>query len=327
MAISTHEVLVVPIILEPHPNADTLSIVRISGYTVVVKTTDWESRKLGAYIPPDSLVDTSRQEFAFLKREGRIQERITVRKLRDVISMGLLVPAPKGSVEGDNVADILGVEHYEPVIDSDEDVVPSKSVFAPKYDIETIRKYHKLMIVGEEVYITEKVEGCNARFVFNGEELLVGSRKRWKDRNGLSVWCHALKDVPQIEDFCRSHPGTVLYGEVYGQVGGFPYGRMNPSFVAFDILVKDSSDYIWADSKLFFQLCKTWNIPTVPLLYVGPYSFAKAEELAEGPTTINGANHVREGCVVKPAIERRDQSTGRVFFKLVGNGYYAKTSK
>ena len=39
MAESTHRVEIVPVNLEPHPNADTLSIVRVfDGYTCVVRT-------------------------------------------------------------------------------------------------------------------------------------------------------------------------------------------------------------------------------------------------------------------------------------------------
>lgn len=64
---STHRVEVVPVVLERRPGADSLSIVRVvAGYTVCVKTADWRGRALGAYVPPDSLVDTGRPEFAFL---------------------------------------------------------------------------------------------------------------------------------------------------------------------------------------------------------------------------------------------------------------------
>ena len=83
MANSTHKVEVTPIKLEPHPNADTLSIAHIfDGYICVVKTTDWQDGQLGAYIPPDSIVDSSRPEFAFLQGH----ERIRVKRLRGVVS-------------------------------------------------------------------------------------------------------------------------------------------------------------------------------------------------------------------------------------------------
>jgi hypothetical protein len=65
---------------------------------------------LGAYIQPDSVVDTTRPELALLAQP----ERIKVRRLRGVVSMGLLIAAPEGAQEGDDVAAQLGVTRYEP---------------------------------------------------------------------------------------------------------------------------------------------------------------------------------------------------------------------
>ena len=53
---STFRCDVVPVTLEPHPNADSLSLVRVGGYTVCVRTADWEGVDRGVYIPPDSVV-------------------------------------------------------------------------------------------------------------------------------------------------------------------------------------------------------------------------------------------------------------------------------
>jgi hypothetical protein len=129
MADSTHRVEVVPVVLEKHPNADSLSIVRIEGYQAVVRTEDWYGCQelfaakeaplacLGAYIPPDSLVPVDRAEFAFLKdpkKPDQKQARVKARRLRGEWSMGLLIHAPVGAQLGDDVAEQLGVTHYDP---------------------------------------------------------------------------------------------------------------------------------------------------------------------------------------------------------------------
>ena len=44
---STHRVEVVPVLLTPHPNADSLSVVQVFGYSVCVKTADWLLRRWG----------------------------------------------------------------------------------------------------------------------------------------------------------------------------------------------------------------------------------------------------------------------------------------
>ncbi|MBM4258012.1 MAG: hypothetical protein FJ147_19230 [Deltaproteobacteria bacterium] len=76
MVKSTHRVEVVPVQLEAHPNADSLSIVRIfDGYTCCVRTADWQDGQLAAYIPPDSVVDSTRPECAFLAGHERIKVR------------------------------------------------------------------------------------------------------------------------------------------------------------------------------------------------------------------------------------------------------------
>ncbi len=46
--------------------------------------------------------------------------------------------------------------------------------------------------------------------------------------------------------------------------------------------------------------------------------------LAEGPTTIGGAKHVREGWVIKPAVERRDNRIGRVILKMHSEGFLTR---
>lgn len=187
---STHQVEVVPIELQPHPNADSLSIVPIFGYTCCARTADWQGVKLGAWVPPDSLVDVSRPEFAFLapeaKADGKV--RIKARKMRGVVSFGLLVPAPEGAKEGDDVAELLGVEHYEPELACESkkrmfmggDVAKSPEVQCSKYDVDAFRRYHDRFKEGEPVVVTEKLDGSNSRYVYVHGEQHCGSRTEWK---------------------------------------------------------------------------------------------------------------------------------------------------
>ena len=87
---SDHRCEVVPVVLEKHPNADSLSVVKVfDGYTVCVRTADWEGVDKGVYIPPDSVVPDTEQ-FKFL--EGHL--RIKAKKLRGINSYGMLVPVP-----------------------------------------------------------------------------------------------------------------------------------------------------------------------------------------------------------------------------------------
>lgn len=115
---STNKVEIVKIKLDKHSNADSLSLVKVFDYQVVVRTQDWEGVTLAAYIVPDTMVQ-NKEPFKFLfKPEDHPDKwyRVTVKRFRGEMSMGLLIPAPKGSKEGDDIAEMLGVKRYEPEV-------------------------------------------------------------------------------------------------------------------------------------------------------------------------------------------------------------------
>ncbi len=65
----------------------------------------------------------------------------------------------------------------------------------------------------------------------------------------------------------------------------------------------------------------------VPLMFVGPYDKATIQASIDGPSTVPGANHVREGIVIKPLHERHAHGLGRVILKLVSNAFLEKDNK
>lgn len=331
---STHRCDVIEVKLEKHENADALSIVRFGGYQCVVKTSDWKDGDLGVYIPPDSLVDTNRPEFSFLKKEGRDQERVKVVKLRGVISQGLLIPAPDGVGVGDCCMEHFGVEHYQPPMKSisskGEDTNAPSGVY-PKYDVENLNRYNQVLTLNENVVITEKIHGANARFTFKDGQMYCGSRTRWKKEYEHNLWWRALAQNPWIRDWCIVNPDLTIYGEVFGNVQDLKYGADKDTvfFRAFDIWhnvenrwlnwleIPDTFRSVSIDSNYFR---KVW----VPILYEGPFDEEVARELAEGDSMIPDANHHAEGVVVCPMEERWEKSVGRVQLKIVGNRYLMK---
>ena len=58
----------------------------------------------------------------------------------------------------------------------------------------------------------------------------------------------------------------------------------------------------------------------VPVLYRGPYSFKKINEIAQGRSTLD-AGCIREGTVVKPVKERWNEVTGRTILKHLSDEY------
>jgi len=321
---STHKVEIVPVKLEPHPNADSLSIVYIFGYSVCVRTVDWIDKSIGAYIPPDSIVSTKRPEFSFLKRDGKDSVRIKVKRLRGLISMGLLIPAPTDSKLGDNVAEQLDVTHYEPPLQISTGGEDEKGPdgFYPKYDVDSLRRYLHLFNNDEKVFLTEKIHGSSSKYVYLNGRMYCGSRTQWKKEDDKSIWWKAFYNQPQIEDFCKNNPSLILYGEVFGKVQSLRYGMENEvKFAAFDILQGDK----WWEPKKFLETVTKYKVFSVPLIAIDfPYDFGRICDLAEDDSRIEGANHCSEGIVVKPMEERYDVEIGRVCLKLVSNRYLCK---
>lgn len=380
---STHIVEIVPLKLTKHFNADTLSVCELEGFFCVTGTDQWNGKEIAAYIPPDNIVDTKRPEFAFLaldkstKADGTY--RVKAKKIRGVVSFGLLVPAPEGSKIGDDVTEKLGVTHYDPIVHSNNpkseklyengEQGKNPTNYVPQYDLESRKYAQKVFIKDEPIIVTEKIHGENSRYVFENEQMFCGSHYTWKkefpshdhvtiesimaskgaQQKGLTIeqaqvivdklhnspikknkWWYLLEKYPQIRKFCEENPEVVLYGESMGGVGGFPYGVKSGdlAFAAFDIYKNGR----YLDAPEFFKTCWKYNIPTVPLfnkvidgeIQPIPFDFESICEMAEGKTTVNNANHIKEGVVICPWKERNDQKVGRLKLKFVGVGYFEK---
>jgi len=318
---STHKVEVVRVKeLITHPNANSLSIVRVFGFSVCVRTADWNVGDMAAYIQPDSLVPTDRGEFSFLSDKNPYKVR--AKKLRGVVSHGLLIPAPEGSTEGDDVAEQLGVTHYEPltaiIMGTDNSKAPEG--YHPNYDIDNWRRYSHLFEIGEEVIATEKIHGTHARYCCVNDEMFVGSHYNWKKEDPETLWWKVLEENPSIRTFCVHNPELTLYGEVFGSVQKLQYGiGGGVAFLAFDIL----RDEDWVPFDETQELSDEWEIPWVPIIYRGPYT-TDIDKHAEGASLIPTARHLREGIVVKPIKERTSLEIGRVILKIVSNDYLSK---
>lgn len=327
MADSTHRVEVVEVQeLLPHPNADTLSRVAVHGFTVNVKTDMWTVGDLAAYIPPDSLVPLDRPAFEFLKDPKKPDaefHRIKVIKQRGLYSQGMLIPAPSSAQIGDNVAGMLGIEHYVPPepLNAHELAPEPPGAHIPHYDVECGRRFGSSSLVpGELVCVTEKIHGSNVRFTYRDEQMHVGNRKTWLVKDSRNMWWRALDAHPEIETFCRRYPNAILYGELYGNQD-LKYGRLKGQHrvALFDIF--NEGQFVTADEALL--VARVNELPWVPVIHESfPYDTATMALLAEGNSLMPGAEHIREGIVIRPAAEERwHPECGRVALKIVSNAY------
>lgn len=359
----------------PHNNADTLSLIQIEGFQVVVKKGEYEVGQLAYYIYPDSIVPV-RPEFSFLWADKILsdeeptvkQRRISVRRFRKEWSEGLLMPITKelqkefGQVwdmditeEIDDLSDFLGITHYQPPEPEDmtgQNEKGPKSGYSkslkgwmywvwyrildqlgfdsplrganekgpkndkPYYDIENYKNHVSAFESGEMVWVSEKIHGCQGKFVYQDKHMYAGSRRMWKSAKSKCIWRKCLEQNPWIEEWCRANEGYTLYGEVLPCQGEkFTYGvaASQVIFRVFDIL---SPNYIWLQP---FEL-----IHKVPILYQGPFDEGLIKTLAAGKSTLDNKT-IREGVVVKPLTERHVRGLGRLVLKIISMEFLEKS--
>lgn len=199
----------------------------------------------------------------------------------------------------------------------------------PIYDVETYKNYSDAFADGETVVITEKIHGCNCRYVFvesllGKGKMFAGSRKLWKRPKSSNIWRKILDQNPSIEAWCREHPGYVLYGEGVpcqkSARGGFEYTygatKDKPKFYLFDIRTPEGEWLGYTDAHLMTQ---AYDITWVPEIAYGPFG-AYQLDLAEGNSLVD--KHTREGIVIRAVSDRHVHGLGRLQLKVVSNKYY-----
>jgi RNA ligase (TIGR02306 family) len=309
-----------------HPNADRLHIVSIFGYCVIFANEEhnFVEGDLVAYIPVDSVVPMT-PEWEWLGEQKH--HRIRAKKLRGIFSMGLLTRAPEGSQPGDDVAAKLGIVKYEPpeptFMGGSNEREPG---FFPRYtNIEHFRRYPHTIKEGEAVVVTEKIHGCNGRFLWCNHEgdpyeaprLWVGSHHCVKRPDSRNLWWK-MADQYGLREKLKAFPDHIFYGEVYGAIQDLKYGfaKGDTALRIFDVYDVKGGRYLDFENAL--TMAKAAGLDWVPILYRGPWSEG-LKSLADGPSTL--ADHMREGFVVRPEQERWDPEVGRVILKYVGEDY------
>jgi len=249
-------------------------------------------------------------------------------------------------IEGQVVTEELGITKYEPPIP----VHMAGEVFNAhgmtlKYDIENFKKYPNVLTEGEEVIMTEKIHGTWCCFGYHPEHKdshIITSKGlssqglafKINEANANNLYIRALNstaDSSGANVLDRAHaffgydqPFYVL-GEVFGPgVQDLHYGvsQQAPSFRVFDIYVGEPGIGQYVDSEQLQAFCTALGVPMVPVIYAGPFSKEKMEEATNGMEVVSGEeSNIREGVVIKPVKERRNEELGRVVLKSVSEAY------
>lgn len=119
-----------------------------------------------------------------------------------------------------------------------------------------------------------------------------------------------------------------ILGEIYGKgIQDLAYNTNENQFRIFDVYVGKPGQGRYLNYNEMVAVAEQLKIPTVDLLYKGPYSRAKMDELAKGNTITGGGQHIREGIVIKPVVEERHDELGRVILKHISEDYLLRSNK
>jgi hypothetical protein len=338
-----------------HPNADSLDITQIYGQNVIFKRGTYKEGDLAVFLPPDTCMPMD-PEHPLLKDNPHLKpgHRVDAVRLRGIFSNGFTVPAHVLFTEeelkeipiGTHVADRIGVTKYED--QGDRESTSGENEKDPGYmpcytDLDGWPKFRNQGIIttGEEVVLTEKIHGSNARFCYRDDRLWVGSRTGVKaqyvraDGTEGNLWWKVAKDLDLEGRFKRllsgefqgddivdgkvgrvnsgkvvgvasalagvALEGTVLFGEVYGKVQDLNYGVTSGATFRMFDTFNPTLGH-YNDWDVTVAIAQAMGLELVPELYRGPWS-VELEEMRNGKSVLY-PGHTREGFVVKPVKER-----------------------
>jgi RNA ligase (TIGR02306 family) len=342
-------VKIVRLVIEPHHNADALEIARVGDYQSIVRKAQFSTGELAAYIPEQSILPPALLEELGLvgKLAGSGHDRVKAIKLRGVLSQGLCYPAREGWAEGQDVTEALGVIKYEPPVPTQMagQIWAAGHDRCMRYDIENFKMYPDVLADGEAVVFTEKIHGtwCQIGVVSPALEdaehgrLVVASKgyasqglafKPDAPENASNLYLRAAHITQLKAKLSAREESVFVLGEVFGQgVQDLGYGAAagrdeSLGFRVFDIYVGTPGTGRYLNDDELDAECAALGLTRVPVLYRGAFSKAVMLEHTDGRETVSGAQaHMREGIVVRPAVERRHEALGRVQLKSVSEAY------
>ena len=83
----------------------------------------------------------------------------------------------------------------------------------------------------------------------------------------------------------------------------------------------------FVDDEALDKICDLFGVPRVPVVYRGPFSKEIMLQYTNYCKSELDQGQMREGIVIKPVIERRDASLGRVVLKSINEEYLLRKNK
>lgn len=343
---STFKTEVVELTIAPHPDADRLELARVGDYQSIVPKGNFATGDLGAYIQEASIVPQPiLEELGLVGRlAGPDANRVKAIRLRGVLSQGIVYPAREGWAVGDDVGEELGITKYQPPIPTHMSGEMVGAVgYTVRYDIENLKRFPDVLQPGEEVVFTEKIHGTWSQLGVIAEDHAhpeigrlavtskgLGSQHLFFDprseANDTNLYLRVARYLAVVERLGDRAESTFVLGEIFG-VQDLKYGADTShddsiGFRVFDVYSGQPGSGRYLDDGELDEFCEQFEFDRVPVLYRGPFSADAVIGYTNGLETVSGTeSHLREGIVIRPVVERRDDQLGRVQLKSISDHY------
>ena len=331
--------------------ADNIELVIAGGWNAITKKGEFREGSLTVIATTDAVIPEALSEKMGVANYLRKGTRVRTVKLRGVYSECLIIPVTyiraKSIVEGKDLMEELGITKYEPPVKQIQLASGRKIKWRDNQNFHIYYKFPNLKNVAglfteeDEVQITRKIHGTNARYgivkkskltfwdrvkkflrladEWIGYEYIYGSHncEKGSDTQGFystDVWrtiaeAYVIKERlwNQAKKYSAEDLGSglVLYGEIYGAgiQKNYEYGLTDIKFVGFDITV--DGKYLAPETTHLVTSCEL-ELTHVEVLYDGPWS----QEVQDGfvfNNFIEGTKVPHEGIVIKHISGERNK--------------------
>lgn len=319
--------------VEPIENADAIEKLKILGWTVVAKKSEFKTGDWCVFVEIDSILPEV-PEFEFLRKN---KFRIKTIRLRGVYSQGLALPIEVLSkkdinlttmVEGEDVTELLGIEKYEPPVSVNMGGITfSFPSFIPKTDepriqtVPDVLERHK----GKIFYITEKMDGTSCTFYKKDDHFGVCSRNLEIEKNDNNLYWTVANKLHMDDKLEFVSGNFALQGEICGPgIQSNKYKLDDYAFYVFNVYDIDNKEYLsFYEFIMFLEKIELNSVPVISSSFRVPLTVEEMIEYSKFNSTVNPAIQA-EGIVVRTKKEDTDFEIGRVSFKAINPDFLIK---
>ena len=329
--------------IRPIEGADNIELTIVNGWHSITKKGQYKVDELVIVATTDAVIPVAISDAMGVTGYLRKGQRVRTVKLRKVysecliLSMDILAWSDDLS-EGMDMMDILQIYKYEPPVKMVQLSVGGRKIkyhqnpnFKVYYKFPNLKNVPELFTEEDEVVITRKFHGTNARFgiirktklslwdrvkrLFGNKwvnyDYVLGSHnvEKGSDSQGYydtNVW-RTIADEYKIKDKLwgyvkdyftpeRLGSGIIIYGEIYGHgiQKNYDYGLKDIKFAGFDVEIDGNYRGFNTERGIF----QTLDLPTVEVLYRGNWSKEEQDKYVFN-NFIEGSKVPHEGVVVK----------------------------